>query len=125
MKTQREHAESIIERLRAAGHETLLAGGCVRDLLTGRTPKDFDVATSATPDEVLALYPKSLTVGKAFGVVVVMEGPVRTEVATFRAEHGYADGRHPDQVHFTDAREDARRRDFTINTMFFLSLIHI
>ncbi|MGB2937433.1 MAG: CCA tRNA nucleotidyltransferase [Phycisphaerae bacterium] len=119
MKTQREHAESIIERLRTAGHEALLAGGCVRDLLFGRPAKDFDVATSATPDEVLALYPKALTVGKAFGVVVVMEGPVRTEVATFRAEHGYADGRHPDQVHFTDAREDARRRDFTINAMFF------
>ena len=118
MSTQKQLAESVIRRLRQAGHEAVLAGGCVRDLLLGRTPKDYDVATGARPDEVLALYPKALTVGAAFGVVVVTDGPVQVEVATFRAEHGYADGRHPDAVHFTDAREDARRRDFTINAMF-------
>ena len=118
MSTQRQLAESIIHRLREAGHEALLAGGCVRDLLLARPPKDYDVATGARPDEVLALYPKALTVGVAFGVVVVVEGTVQVEVATFRAEHGYADGRRPDAVRFTDAREDARRRDFTINAMF-------
>jgi len=118
MSTEKQLAESIIHRLRGAGHEALLAGGCVRDLLLGRSPKDYDVATGARPDEVLALYPKALTVGAAFGVVVVTEGPVQVEVATFRAEQGYADGRRPDAVRFTDAREDARRRDFTINAMF-------
>ena len=118
MSTQKQLAESIILRLRDAGHEALLAGGCVRDLLLARPPKDYDVATSARPDEVLALYPKALTVGAAFGVVVVVEGTVQVEVATFRAEQGYADGRRPDAVRFTDAREDARRRDFTINAMF-------
>jgi poly(A) polymerase len=118
MSTERQLAESIIRRLRDAGHEALLAGGCVRDLLLARPPKDYDVATGARPDEVLALYPKALTVGAAFGVVVVVEGTVQVEVATFRAEQGYADGRRPDAVHFTDAREDARRRDFTINAMF-------
>ncbi|MGB2781977.1 MAG: CCA tRNA nucleotidyltransferase, partial [Phycisphaerae bacterium] len=121
MGTQKQLAESIIRRLRQAGHEALLAGGCVRDLLLGRPPKDYDVATSARPAEVLALYPKALTVGAAFGVVVVTDpgAPgVQVEVATFRAEHGYADGRHPDVVRFTDAREDAQRRDFTINAMF-------
>ncbi len=118
MSTQRQLAEAIIHRLRDAGHEALLAGGCVRDLLLARPPKDYDVATGARPDEVLALYPKALTVGVAFGVVVVVEGTVQVEVATFRAEQGYADGRRPDAVRFTDAREDARRRDFTINAMF-------
>ena len=118
MSTQKQLAESIIHRLRDAGHEALLAGGCVRDLLLARPPKDYDVATGARPDEVLALYPKALTVGAAFGVVVVVEGTVQVEVATFRAEQGYADGRRPDAVRFTDAREDARRRDFTINAMF-------
>ncbi|HET6440791.1 MAG TPA: CCA tRNA nucleotidyltransferase [Phycisphaerae bacterium] len=118
MSTQKQLAESIIHRLRGAGHEALLAGGCVRDLLLARPPKDYDVATGARPDEVLALYPKALTVGAAFGVVVVVEGTVQVEVATFRAEQGYADGRRPDAVRFTDAREDARRRDFTINAMF-------
>lgn len=116
---QKQLAESIIRRLREAGHEALLAGGCVRDMLLGRPPRDYDVATRARPDEILALYPKALTVGASFGVVIVADGPTQVEVATFRAESGYADGRHPDAVHFTDAREDARRRDFTINAMFF------
>ncbi len=115
---QKQLAESIIRRLREAGHEALLAGGCVRDMLLGRPPRDYDVATRARPDEILALYPKALTVGASFGVVIVADGPTQVEVATFRAESGYADGRHPDAVHFTDAREDARRRDFTINAMF-------
>ena len=119
MLSPRQLAEQVIERLRGAGHEALLAGGCVRDLLLGRAPKDYDVATSARPAEVLALFPKSLEVGVAFGVVIVCDGPVQVEVATFRSEGGYTDGRRPDAVTFTDARQDALRRDFTINGMFF------
>ena len=115
---QRQRAEAVVRRLREAGHQALLAGGCVRDLLLGRPPKDYDVATSATPPEVLALFPKALTVGQAFGVVIVVEETSEIEVATFRADRGYSDGRHPDAVTFTDARQDALRRDFTINGMF-------
>ncbi len=118
MPNQRQLAEDVIQRLRQAGHEAYLAGGCVRDLLLGRPARDWDVATSATPEEVLALWPDALTVGKAFGVVVVRDGAVQVEVATFRAESGYADGRHPDAVTFTTAEADARRRDFTVNAMF-------
>ncbi len=118
MPTQRQLAEAVIGRLREAGHQALLAGGCVRDRLLGRTPKDYDVATGARPEEVLALYPRALTVGAAFGVVIVTEGGAQVEVATFRAESGYADARHPDAVTFTDAAHDARRRDFTVNGMF-------
>jgi len=118
MPSQRQLAEAVVHRLRGAGRQALLAGGCVRDLLLGRPPRDYDVATAAMPDEVLALWPDALTVGKVFGVVVVRDGPVQVEVATFRAESGYADGRHPDAVTFTTAEADARRRDFTINAMF-------
>ena len=118
MGNQRQLAESVIQRLRAAGHEALLAGGCVRDLILGRPPRDYDVATSARPEQVLEIYPKALTVGQAFGVVVVTEGPLQVEVATFRTDAAYTDGRHPDAVTFTTAQEDARRRDFTINAMF-------
>ena len=116
--SQRQLAEHVIRTLRAAGHEALLAGGCVRDLILGRPPKDYDVATSARPEQVVALFPKALTVGAAFGVVVVVEEAVEVEVATFRSDRGYTDGRHPDAVAFTSAREDALRRDFTINGMF-------
>jgi len=118
MPHQRQLAETVIRRLRDAGHEALLAGGCVRDTLLGRPARDWDVATAATPDQVLALWPDALTVGKAFGVVIVRDGPVQVEVATFRREGTYTDGRHPDAVSFTTAEEDARRRDFTINAMF-------
>ena len=118
MMSEKRLAEAIIERLRAAGQEALLAGGCVRDLLLARPPKDYDVATTAAPDEVLALFPGALAVGAAFGVVVVTDGPAQVEVATFRSDQGYADGRRPDAVTFTDARHDALRRDFTINGMF-------
>jgi len=118
MPTQRQLAESVIGRLREAGHETVLAGGCVRDLLLNRTPNDYDVATSARPETVLDLYPGALTVGQAFGVVIVHDGAMQVEVATFRSDAAYTDGRHPDAVTFTDARNDALRRDFTINAMF-------
>ncbi|QHS52016.1 CCA tRNA nucleotidyltransferase [Edaphobacter sp. 12200R-103] len=114
-------ARNIAKTLRAAGHQAYLAGGCVRDLLLGVAPKDYDVATSATPDVVLSLFPKkkALTVGAHFGVVLVCEpDDAATEIATFRNDGVYSDGRRPDSVRFsTDAREDVRRRDFTINGM--------
>jgi poly(A) polymerase len=108
----------IIQTLRAAGHQALLAGGCVRDHLLGREPKDFDVATSATPEQVIALFPGALTVGAHFGVVIVRQGSEQTEVATFRTDGAYKDGRHPESVTFSTAEEDAQRRDFTVNGLF-------
>ncbi|HKR25809.1 MAG TPA: CCA tRNA nucleotidyltransferase, partial [Acidobacteriaceae bacterium] len=112
----------IVERLRAAGYEAYFAGGCVRDLLLGVEAKDFDVATSAIPEKVLALFPKTFAVGAHFGVILVcddVEGrEIVTEVATFRSDGAYLDGRHPAEVRFsTSAREDVLRRDFTINGM--------
>jgi len=112
-------AAAIAARLRAQGHVAYFAGGCVRDLLLGRVPKDYDIATSATPAQVTAIFEKTFTVGAHFGVVLVVENDVRTEVATFRSDGSYSDGRHPDAVLFsTDAQQDAQRRDFTINGMF-------
>src|SRR5271156_1463012 len=93
-------AEAIVGRLRGAGHAAFLVGGCVRDLLLGRAPKDFDVATSAQPDELLRLFPGADQVGAHFGVVLVHEGGASVEVATFRSDLGYADGRHPVAVEF-------------------------
>jgi poly(A) polymerase len=119
-------ARDIAIVLRRAGHQAYFAGGCVRDLLLGVDPKDYDVATSATPETVLSLFPdkKTLTVGAHFGVVLVCEPregnteAIQTEVATFRHDGVYSDGRRPDAVRFsTDAREDVLRRDFTINGM--------
>lgn len=112
-------ARSICGRLRTAGHDAYLVGGCVRDLLLGREPLDFDVATNARPDEVTALFPRSGLVGAHFGVVLVREGGAEVEVATFRSDREYLDGRRPESVHFeTSPREDALRRDFTINALF-------
>ncbi len=108
----------IIQKLRSAGHEALLAGGCVRDHLLGREPKDYDVATSATPQQVIALFPGALTVGAHFGVVIVRQGSEQIEVATFRTDGSYKDGRHPESVTFSTAEEDAQRRDFTVNGLF-------
>ncbi len=105
-------------RLRQAGHEALFAGGCVRDHLRGTEPHDFDIATSATPDEVQALFEKAIAIGAAFGVIVVVVDGQPFEVATFREDLGGTDGRHPESVRFTDARADAKRRDFTVNGMF-------
>jgi len=115
-------AERIVDRLRAAGYEAYFAGGCVRDLLLGVTPKDFDVATSAHPDAVLSLFPRTFAVGAHFGVILVCEDvegqEIVTEVATFRSDGVYLDGRHPAEVRFSkSAREDVLRRDFTINGM--------
>lgn len=120
---QREFALSIVERLRQAGYEAYWAGGCVRDLVLGRQPKDYDVATNARPAEIRDLFGrhKTLDIGAAFGVVAVV-GPRQSgmvEVTTFRYDVGYSDGRHPDGVTFTTAEEDAQRRDFTINGLFY------
>ena len=117
---QLEAALGIVERLRAEGHQAYLAGGCVRDLLAGREPHDYDVATSATPDVVLGLFERTFAVGAHFGVVLVADGNEAgdgtTEVATFRSDGAYSDGRHPDAVQYTtSAEEDVKRRDFTIN----------
>ena len=101
--TNRELAIRIIRRLNKAGYQALLAGGCVRDMLLNRAAKDYDVATDARPEEVTKLFRRTLRIGAKFGVVIVMEGDQRVEVATFRTERGYADGRHPDEVAFATA----------------------
>lgn len=109
-------AEKICVRLREAGHQAYLVGGCVRDLLLGREPADYDVATDATPERVQELFENTIAVGAQFGVIIVYEAETQVEVATFRCDHGYSDGRHPDEVVFTrDPRQDVQRRDFTIN----------
>ena len=112
----------VVRRLRREGYEALLAGGCVRDMLLGQAPKDYDVATNATPDAVAALFERTLLVGARFGVVIVLWGGRQIEVATFRSDASYRDGRRPEKVVFTDARHDAERRDFTINGMFYDTL---
>jgi len=111
-------AIAVIKTLVSAGHQALLAGGCVRDSLLGREAKDFDIATSARPAEVMKLFPGSMTVGAHFGVVIVRRDGHNIEVATFRRDGAYSDGRHPDEVTFTTAEEDAQRRDFTVNGLF-------
>jgi len=135
----KSHAISIVRTLRERGHQAYLVGGCVRDLLLGREPADYDVATGATPAEVMRIFPETYAVGARFGVVLVPESSAsfapsavkapdqgqrgrpeaeNVEVATFRSDIGYSDGRHPDEVRFTrDPREDVQRRDFTINGM--------
>ena len=129
----KEIAASIICTLRQKGFQAFLVGGCVRDLLLGREPKDYDVATNATPEQVMAIFPETYAVGAQFGVVLVpapdgerannganpaARSMGEVEVATFRSDIGYTDGRHPDQVRFSqDPREDVARRDFTINGM--------
>jgi poly(A) polymerase len=109
---------AVVRRLRERGFVAYFAGGCVRDRLLGCPPKDVDVATSATPDEVRASFKRTLEVGAAFGVVRVREQGLEVEVATFRVDGSYADGRRPESVRFSTPEEDARRRDFTINGMF-------
>jgi poly(A) polymerase len=114
--TPRALANSICETLRHNGHQALLCGGCVRDLLLGRAPADYDVATDATPEQVMGLFPESVAVGAQFGVVLIPRDALKLEVATFRSDVGYSDGRHPDSVVYSSTpREDVQRRDFTIN----------
>ena len=112
-------ALAIVQQLEASGFEAYWVGGCVRDMLMGREPKDYDVATNATPDQILSIFPNALAIGKAFGVVQVIIDGEPHDVATFRRDASYEDGRHPTSVEFTDAEEDARRRDFTINGLFY------
>jgi len=114
----KEVARQVVGRLRAAGHVAYFAGGCVRDLLRGVSAHDFDIATSATPAEVQRLFPKTIPVGAAFGVVLVLEEGGQFEVATFRSDAAYLDGRHPSAVRFGSPEEDAQRRDFTVNGLF-------
>lgn len=117
--TPREFAVGVVRTLREAGHQALFAGGCVRDTLLGREPDDYDVATSARPDEVRRVFPRTIAVGVAFGVVeVIGPRPHVVQVATFRSDGPYTDGRRPDTVAYADARADAQRRDFTINGLF-------
>ena len=118
----REFAGLVVTRLREAGHEAYWAGGCVRDEILGRTPVDYDVATAARPEAVRDLFGRrrTLALGAAFGVITVLgpRGAGQVEVATFRSDAAYTDGRHPAGVTFCSAREDALRRDFTINGLF-------
>ena len=118
MNTMRQSAEKIARRLQAEGFTAYFAGGCVRDELRGVTPSDYDIATSATPRQVQALFPRSQAVGAHFGVVVVHDNGEDFEIATFRTDGSYGDGRRPDRVEFSTPEEDAKRRDFTINGMF-------
>ena len=122
--TERDFAIDVVRKLQDAGFQALWAGGCVRDELLGLVPKDYDVATDARPEQVQQLFRRTVAVGASFGVIEVL-GPrqdgenLAVEVATFRSDVSYSDGRHPDAVVFSSAREDALRRDFTINGMFF------
>jgi len=120
MKTPLEAAaRKVATRLHEAGHVAWFAGGSVRDHLRGVEPQDYDIATSAHPDEVRRLFPRTVAVGAQFGVIVVMAGSFSFEVATFRSDEAYIDGRRPTGVRFTTPQEDAARRDFTINAMFY------
>ncbi|MHC5002423.1 MAG: CCA tRNA nucleotidyltransferase [Planctomycetota bacterium] len=116
--TLRDAATHVARVLREAGFEAYFAGGCVRDRVMGGEPTDYDVVTDAVPEKITALFRRTHSVGEAFGVVLVRHGGHVLEVATFRSDGSYSDGRHPDAVTFTDARTDAQRRDFTINGLF-------
>ncbi|MBL7214670.1 MAG: CCA tRNA nucleotidyltransferase [Phycisphaerae bacterium] len=117
--SNRDAAYKIVRRLRKEGCQALFAGGCVRDRLLGRPAKDYDVVTDAVPEKVIGLFRRTLKIGAQFGVVMVLMDSQQVEVATFRTEGGYQDGRHPGHVQFTSAKEDASRRDFTVNGMFY------
>jgi poly(A) polymerase len=118
-RPSREIAGAIVKRLQGAGFDAFWVGGCVRDFLLGRDPDDYDIATSARPGQIEKLFPRTIPVGRKFGVIVVVEGSHQFQVATFRAEADYQDGRRPEKVVFGDARADALRRDFTVNGLFF------
>src|SRR5437867_10988892 len=112
-------AREVAARLRAVGHIAYFAGGCVRDMVRGLTPKDYDIATDARPEVVQKIFPRTYAVGVHFGVIIVLENDFQFEVATFRSDDAYIDGRHPSAVRFSSPEEDAKRRDFTINGMFY------
>ena len=117
--SQQDKAIQIVKRLREAGHEAYLAGGCVRDRLLGRTPKDYDIATDATPRDTQGIFPDTVPIGSKFGSVVVLVDGDPFEVTTFRFDGPYGDGRHPVHVRYGTLEEDVRRRDFTINAMMY------
>ncbi len=117
-KCEKSAATSVATQLQEAGHTAYLVGGCVRDELLGLTPKDFDVATDATPAQIIEIFPKTESIGAHFGVVLVKLDGLGIEVATFRTDGSYGDGRRPDSVEFSTPEEDAFRRDFTINALF-------
>src|SRR5436305_1888970 len=112
-------ARKVAARLREQGHTAYFAGGCVRDTVRGLAPKDYDIATDARPETVQAIFPRTYAVGAHFGVIIVLEDGFQFEVATFRSDDAYIDGRHPTAVHFSSPEADAKRRDFTINGMFY------
>ena len=112
-------ARHVVATLQAAGFEALYAGGCVRDMLRKIPPHDYDIATSARPDQVQALFPRTIAIGAHFGVISVLLSGNEYQVATFRSDGAYSDGRHPESVSFSSAIEDAERRDFTINGLFY------
>ena len=115
---QIESAVDVVEKLQNAGHQAVFAGGCVRDMLLGVEPKDIDIATSASPDQVEGLFEKTVAVGKSFGVIRVLHDDYEFEVATFRKDSKEGDGRRPESVEFSSIQEDAKRRDLTINSIF-------
>ena len=115
LNVPRDAAAEIVRRLKEAGHEAFFVGGCVRDSVRGEAPADYDIVTSARPEEVRGLFPRTIPVGERFGICLVVEGGEPFEVATFRTEADYDDGRHPSRIVFATAEEDVRRRDFTIN----------
>lgn len=118
-------AVAIVERLQAEGYQTYFAGGCVRDALRNAPVKDIDIATSATPEEVATLFPaQSIGVGKSFGVMLVVINGISYDVATFRTDGGYQDGRHPESISYDTAEHDAQRRDFTVNALFYDPITH-
>lgn len=115
----RDTATEMVRRLQAAGFAAYWVGGCVRDYLLEREPQDYDIATSAVPEQIEALFKRTIPVGRKFGVIIVLEDGHEFQVATFRAEADYQDGRHPERVTFSDAKADASRRDFTVNGLFY------
>src|SRR5574341_2191217 len=116
---KKDCALHIVQKLRDSGYEALFAGGCVRDMVMGKEPHDFDIATSARPEEVMKLFSRTVPVGAQFGVVLVLFDDHQFEVATFRSDAGYADGRRPTEVKFTSSKEDVLRRDFTVNGLLY------
>ena len=119
MSESRQRAAEVAEKLKAAGFQAYFAGGCVRDALLGVEPQDYDIATDAVPEQVQAIFPKSMAVGAHFGVVVVRTGHEHVEVATFRTDGSYKDGRRPEEVTYSTPEEDAQRRDFPVNGLFY------
>jgi len=117
--TTKQNALKIVQTLQAHGYQAFFAGGCVRDMIMGRESSDYDIATSALPQDIINLFEKTIPVGVQFGVVIVVQNGHNFEVATFRTEGSYSDGRHPDYVTFSTPENDVKRRDFTINGLLY------